>query len=323
MFALAKRNNITLPYPSQKAAIAARAHYSDLKSFLFEYNLGMMVLRTEEDFHELATAYLAKAALQNISHVEIFFDAQSHLRRGVPFDAIINGLHSAIVKAGQHLKHPITATLILCFVRDLSEFDAIKTLLQAVPYLRHISGVGLASAEVGNPPRKFQALFATAAGLGLHRVAHAGEEGGADYVWETIKHLHAERIDHGIHALDDPALVRYMADMQLPITLCPISNLKLQVYEGQLEQRLISMLSSGILVTINSDDPAYFGSYLNANYAYVAAVANLTADGLIRLAKNGFQASFISDDQKQQYYDAVDEAADQWRHDWQLSKQAV
>eukprot|EP00887_Chlorella_sp_A99_P000532 scaffold17.g532.t1 len=311
MFELAMRNNVSLPFPDPAAARKAREHYVDLVDFLKHYEAGVAVLRTEADFFELADAYLARAAENNVRHAELFFDPQSHVERGVPFSVFMGGFGRAVDEAPG--RHGVDAALILCFLRDRGAAKAALTLSEAKPYAQKLLGVGLDSAELGNPPELFEAVFAEAAALGLHRVAHAGEEGGPGYVWQAIEKLKVERVDHGIRSLEDPKLVALLAERRLPITLCPLSNLLLNVYAGSLEERLRQLLlDSPILVTINSDDPAYFGGYLNANYEFAHCVAQLSPAQLAALAAASFEASLMPEERKRAYVSEVRDALAAW-----------
>jgi len=294
MFELARRNGIALPYADVPAVRAAYA-FANLQSFLDIYYAGAAVLRTEQDFHDLAMAYLRRAASENVLRAEIFFDPQTHTARGVGMGAVINGLASACRDAAAL---GVSAELILCFLRHLPEEDAFATLEEALPYRQHFIGVGLDSGEVGNPPEKFERVFARARQLGLRRVAHAGEEGPPAYIWAALDRLGAERIDHGVQAVHDPALVQRLAREQIALTVCPLSNQKLQVYPDLREHSLGQLLRAGLCVTVNSDDPAYFGGYVNDNYLQTFAALPLTARDAYHLAWNGFEASFAGEDRK-------------------------
>ncbi|MFO1057719.1 MAG: adenosine deaminase [Dongiaceae bacterium] len=289
-FALARRNGISLGYDS---VVALRRAYSftRLQDFLDLYYRCMAVLRTAADFRDLAAAYLERAHRQNIRHVEIFFDPQAHLPRGVPFAAILDGLTAALAEAGR--RHAITGRLILCFLRHLDEADAERTLDLALPEKARIAGVGLDSSEIGHPPAKFARVFARAREAGFRLVAHAGEEGPPDYVWQAIDLLGVDRIDHGNRALEDPALVRRLARDRIPLTVCPLSNLKLCVVASLARHPLARMLEAGLMVTLNSDDPAYFGGYLEENYRAVGEALHLPPATLAGIARNGFEASFL------------------------------
>ncbi|KAI7841287.1 hypothetical protein COHA_005060 [Chlorella ohadii] len=295
MMVLAARNGVSLPFADAAAAAAARAHFANLEDFLALYYAGSSVLLTQRDFYELADAYLARAAAEGVRHAELFFDPQAHTSRGVPWSEFFPGLHQAVLDAPA--KHGVTAGLIMCFLRHLGPEAAAATLEQALPYRDAICGVGLDSSEAGFPPALFAAVFKQAADLGWRRVAHAGEEAGPDYIRSAIEDLGVERIDHGIHCLDDPQLVAQLeANAGPALTLCPLSNLRLQVYAGCLEAKLRQLVcETRVLVTVNSDDPAFFGGYVCANYAYLARVAGLTPAQLAALAANSFQASFLLD----------------------------
>lgn len=282
---LARRNRIELPtYDVQ--AIRARYSFANLQSFLDVYYENLAVLRTEQDFHDLAAAYLRRAAAQGVRHAEIFFDPQAHLSRGVPLEVVFAGL-SAAFKDG-----PISAALILCFLRDRGPEEAEQVLRAALPYREHFIGVGLDSAEVGHPPSLFRKVFEIAGGEGLHRVAHAGEEGGPDYVWEALDVLRVERVDHGIRAMEDPQLVARLRDERIPLTVCPLSNVRLRVVPSLRDHILPAMLDEGLLVTVNSDDPAYFGGYVEDNYAALRRELGMSEAQLDAIARNSFEASF-------------------------------
>jgi len=296
MFELAERNGITLPYESVEALHKAY-DFSRLQDFLDIYYQGMNVLRTEQDFYDLTWAYLEKVNAQNVRHVEIFFDPQGHVDRDVPFETALNGIHSAL-QASQD-KFGITFGIIMCFLRHLDEDDAFKTLELALPHKDKIIGVGLDSSEMGHPPSKFERVFKKAKEEGFHLVAHAGEEGPPEYIYEALDLLKVERIDHGNTSMQDPALLKRLSDEQMPLTVCPLSNTKLCVVDDMKNHPLPSMLAAGLKVTINSDDPAYFGGYLNANYEAISDLLNNDKDNLAQLAKNSFDAAFISDAEKQ------------------------
>lgn len=290
MFALARRNGVALPYPSVEALRQAYS-FSRLQDFLDLYYQGMSVLRTEQDFHDLAAAYLAKVRSQGVRHVEIFFDPQGHLPRGISFATVIDGLRRATDEAKR--EHGISVQLIMCFLRHLDEADAEATLDLALPYKDSIVGVGLDSSEVGNPPRKFARVFRRAREAGFRLVAHAGEEGPPEYVWEAIDILGVDRIDHGNRALEDPALVARLVRDRMPLTVCPLSNLRLCVIDEMRHHPLRQMIDRGLFVTLNSDDPAYFGGYLNENYRAVQESLGLDSAQIELLARNAFQASFL------------------------------
>ncbi len=291
-FALARRNGITLPY-ADVAALRAAQQFTDLQSFLDLYYACTAVLRTAEDFQDLMLAYLARAAADGVVRAEIFFDPQVHAERGVAMATVIGGL-TAGLREGQR-QHGVEGALILCFLRHLSEAEAEQTLQQALPFLDQIAGFGLDSGEAGNPPGKFSRVFAACRALGKPVVAHAGEEGPAAYVRDAIDVLGVQRIDHGIRAIEDPALVQRLAALQMPLTVCPLSNQRLQVSPDLREHPLPQLLAAGVCVTVNSDDPAYFGGYLNANIAAVQAATPLTAHQWLTIISNSFQASLRDD----------------------------
>ena len=298
IFALAQRNHVPLPYASVQQLRSAYA-FGDLQSFLDVYYAGASVLRHEQDFYDLGRAYLARAALDHVLHAEIFFDPQTHTARGVPIEAVINGLYRACADA--RTERGISAVLILCFLRHLSEEDAFATLAQAAPLQDKFIGVGLDSSENGHPPEKFARVFARCGELGLHRVAHAGEEGPPAYIWSALDVLHAERIDHGVQALHDAALLQRLVQERIPLTVCPLSNFKLGVFPDLASHNLLQLLDAGAMATVNSDDPAYFGGYINDNFTQLfAAVPGLTAQHAYQLAYNSFAASFLPEARKAQ-----------------------
>jgi adenosine deaminase len=290
IFGLARRNGVTLPYPSVEALRAAYA-FTDLQSFLDIYYEGASVLLQEQDFFDMAWAYFEKAAADNVVHAEVFFDPQTHTERGVPFETVIRGLHHACQRA--HAELGISAQLILCFLRHLSEEDAFDTLEQALPWRKHFIGVGLDSSEVGHPPEKFARVFARCRELGLQVVAHAGEEGPPAYISSALDVLQVRRIDHGVRCLEDAALVQRLAASRVPLTVCPLSNVKLKVFERMADHNLPALLAAGLCATVHSDDPAYFGGYLNQNFIDTfAALPQLGAAEAYILARNSFEASF-------------------------------
>ncbi|MDB4960198.1 MAG: adenosine deaminase [Myxococcales bacterium] len=290
MFSLAAKHGIKLPYASVEAVRAAYA-FHDLQSFLDLYYAGCDVLRDRRDFYALAMAYFTRAHADNVVHAELFFDPQTHTVRGVPIDTVILGLRDAMDDA--HRRYGITSDLILCFLRHLPEADAFATLDAALPYLQELAGVGLDSGERGNPPAKFQRVYAKARSLGLRAVAHAGEEGPAAYITDALDLLHVERIDHGVRCDEDPALVARLVREQIPLTVCPLSNLKLCVVKDLREHNFATLLRRGVVVTINSDDPAYFGGYVGENYRATAEALDLTAAELVTCAENAARASFL------------------------------
>ncbi len=296
VLAIARRNRVDLPYPTVESLRSAY-DFQNLQSFLDLYYQATQVLVKAQDFHDLAHAYLTRARSENIRHAEIFFDPQAHIRRGVAVDAVMEGLTAALDEATR--EGGPTSRLILCFLRDLDEDDALATLAAMEPWLDRVTGVGLDSAEAGNPPEKFARVFARARAMGLRAVAHAGEEGPASYVSKALDVLNVERIDHGVHAIDDAALVARLARDRTPLTICPLSNIRLCVYPTMSTHPILRLMTAGVVCTINSDDPAYFGGYVNENYRAVAEAFALGAAELAQLAKNSFEASFLSAPEKQ------------------------
>jgi len=306
IFRLAQRNGLALSYPSVEALRAAYA-FSDLQSFLDIYYAGASVLLKEQDFFDMAWAYLQRAAADNVLHAEIFFDPQTHTARGVSIETVIKGLDHACRRAHQELR--ISAKLILCFLRHLSEDDALATFEAALPYRHHFIGVGLDSSERGHPPEKFARVFDRARAAGLHVVAHAGEEGPPEYIRSALDVLEVERIDHGVRSLEDPALVARLARDGIALTVCPLSNVKLCVYPAMADHRLPALLAAGIKATVNSDDPAYFGGYINQNFVETfAALPQLGAREAYALARNSFEASFADDAAKAGWLRQLDDA---------------
>lgn len=290
MFELARRNGIALPHASVDAL--RRAYdFQDLQSFLDLYYQGAGVLQTRQDFYDMTAAYFQKAAAQNVRHAEIFFDPQTHTHRGIAFETVISGIHDAQIAVERDLG--VTSKLILCFLRHLDEDDALRTLDEALPYRHWLVAVGLDSSERGHPPGKFARVFARAREAGLLAVAHAGEEGPPEYIREALDVLQVRRIDHGVRCLEDAALVDRLVAEQIPLTVCPLSNVRLRVYDTIRDHPLRTMLKLGLKVTINSDDPAYFGGYVNENYLAVAEGLGLSREELEQLAKNSFDASFL------------------------------
>ena len=304
IFALAARNGIRLPYASVEALRAAYA-FSDLQSFLDIYYAGASVLLHEQDFYDMAWAYFEKAARDHVVHAELFFDPQTHTARGVPIGTVIQGLSRACTDASERLG--VSGALILCFLRHLSEDDALATLQAALPWREHFIGVGLDSSERGHPPSKFLRVFMRSAELGLHRVAHAGEEGPPAYIEEALDLLRVERIDHGVRAIESPALMQRLAQERMPLTVCPLSNVKLCVVRDLSEHPLPQMLAAGLAVTINSDDPAYFGGYLNDNLlALFEAQPQWGAREAYELARNSLEASFAPPGKRAAWIAALD-----------------
>ncbi len=292
---LARRNGVALP-SADPGELRAGYRFTSLQSFLDLYYRNVAVLRTEADFHELAVAYLARAASVGVRRAEVFFDPQQHLSHGVPLPAVFAGLSSALAEG--RAAHGISADLIMCFLRDRGPEEAMAMLRAALPYRQHFIGVGLDSAEIGYPPGLFRGVFAAAAAEGLHRVAHAGEEAGPDYVWQALDLLGAERIDHGIRAMQDADLVRRLRDDQVPLTVCPLSNVALRAVGSLAGHVLPAMLAEGLKATVNSDDPAYFGGYIDANFAAARNGMNLSGQQIVTLARNSFDACFASREQR-------------------------
>ena len=298
MFEIAQRNHIQIPYQSVEE-IKQAYNFHNLQSFLDIYYAGANVLVHEQDFYDLAWAYFEKCAEDKVVHTEMFFDPQTHTERGVEFATVLNGLKRACTDAKDKLG--ISSQLIMCFLRHLSEEDAFKTLEQALAFKDDIIAVGLDSSEVGHPPSKFERVFAKAREAGFLIVAHAGEEGPPEYVWEALDLLRVNRIDHGVRSDEDPALLQRLIDEKMPLTVCPLSNLKLCVVEDMAEHNIHRLLKQGVHVTINSDDPSYFGGYMNDNFLAVHAALNLSNDELKQLAVNSFEASFIDSAEKQKW----------------------
>ncbi|MGW6479210.1 adenosine deaminase [Streptomyces sp. NPDC055059] len=294
-FELAARNGVDLPFPDTEALRKAYL-FEDLQSFLDLYYGLMAVLRTEEDFEQLADAYLARAAEQGVRHAEIFFDPQAHTARGVPIGTVVEGLSAALSKSVE--RHGVSTRLIMCFLRDQSAESAMRTLESAKPYLDRIVGVGLDSAEVGNPASKFREVYEAAGALGLRKVAHAGEEGDPSYVWEALDVLGVERIDHGLRCVEDPALVERLVRDRVPLTLCPLSNVRLRAIDVLEDHPLPRMMDAGLLCTVNSDDPSYFGGYVGDTFHAVHEALALDHERLRELARNSFVASFLDDDEE-------------------------
>jgi adenosine deaminase len=303
MFELARRNGVRLPYASVDALRRAYV-FSDLQSFLDIYYAGCRVLLTEQDFFDLTWAYLRRAAGQGVRHAEIFFDPQTHTGRGVPFESVITGIHRALEEGRDRLQ--MTSGLILCLLRHLSEGAAMQALTEALPYRDWIVAIGLDSSEVGNPPSKFRAVYDRAREAGLRAVAHAGEEGPPAYIWEALDLLNAERIDHGVRCAEDARLVVRLVEERIPLTVCPLSNVKLRVFPTLRQHNLKQLLDRGLLVTVNSDDPAYFGGYVGDNFEASATALDLSREQLLTLARNSFTGSFLPDEQKRAYLAAVD-----------------
>ncbi len=301
----ADRNQVEIPFKTLDEVKVAY-NFSNLQDFLDIYYQGMSVLQTEADFHDLTDAYLQRCHADNVRHVEVFFDPQGHTERGLPFSVPIDGILSALDAAQE--KYGISYKLIMCFLRHLPEADAFATLDQATPYLDRIHGVGLDSSELGHPPSKFQKVFAAAREKGLKLVAHAGEEGPPEYVYEALDLLKIDRIDHGNRLLEDEALIARVRDADLTLTVCPLSNLSLCVVDDLKDHPMKRMLDLGLRATINSDDPAYFGGYVNQNYRETASAVGLTRDEIITLARNSFTGSFLSPDEQARHLQDIDKA---------------
>ena len=305
MMAIAERNKVTVPFNTLDEARAAYA-FSNLQEFLDIYYQGMAVLLHEQDFYDLTWAYLERVAADNVRHVEIFFDPQAHTERGVAFSTVANGILTALDDGEKKLG--ITSHLIMSFLRHLSEEDGFALLEASAPYHSRFIGVGLDSSEVGHPPSKFERLFAKCRELGFKLCLHAGEEGPPDYVREALIDIGADRIDHGNRSMEDAGLVQVLRDTQTPLTNCPLSNLSLCVIDDLRDSPLKTQLEAGLLVTVNSDDPAYFGGYINQNYREIADALDLSDDQLIQLARNSFTGAFLSDADKARHLSEIDKA---------------
>ncbi len=302
MFSLAQKNTISLPYKTIEEVKHAY-NFTSLQSFLDIYYAGANVLINESDFFDLTWAYLLRCHAQNICHTEIFFDPQTHTSRGIAFKTVIDSITKALQKGEQELG--ISSFLIMCFLRHLSEENAFETLKASLPFKDKIIGVGLDSSEVGHPPSKFQRLFVECKKVGYKIVAHAGEEGDSSYIWEAINLLQVERIDHGIRCDEDASLVKLLIEKQIPLTVCPLSNVKLRAVKNMQEHNLLKLLRQGVLVTVNSDDPAYFGGYVNENYEAICDNLDLSKEELKTLASNSFKASFLSDERKKHFINQI------------------
>ena len=302
MFSLAKRNNVQIPFKNINEAKKAY-NFSNLESFLKIYYEGAKVLLKEKDFFELTWAYALKCKEDNIVHTEIFFDPQTHTNRGISFDIIINGIYKALKKAEKEFG--LSFKIIMCFLRHLSEEECFKTLDQALVHKDKIFGVGLDSSEMGNPPKKFEKLFKKAIENNFLTVAHAGEEGPPEYMWEALNLLNVKRIDHGVQCLKDEKLVEKLSKNQVPLTVCPLSNIKLKVFDKLYDHNLKKMLDKKLMVTINSDDPAYFGGYLNQNLIETQAALNLSFEDIKTLLINSFKSSFLSEERKKEYINKI------------------
>lgn len=309
MFELAERNRVEIPFPDIEAVRAAY-RFDDLQSFLDLYYQGAAVLRTEEDFDDLLSAYLRRATADGVSHAEVFFDPQTHTERGLAFPVFMDGFRAAIARAERELG--ITAGLILCFVRHLGPEAAAETLTRAEPHLEGVVAVGLDSTEIGHPPEAYAGVYGRARALGLRATAHAGEEGPASYIRGALDTLGAERIDHGIHCVDDPELMERLADDRVPLTVCPLSNVRIKQFERMADHVLPQLMEAGIPVTINSDDPAYFGGYVADNYRAVADAFDLSPADVVMLARSSIEASFLPDARRVHLLGEVDRVADRW-----------
>ena len=303
IFAMGQRNGVALNYPSVDALRSAYV-FNNLQEFLDIYHAGTTVLKTEQDFYDMTCAYLARAQADNVLHTEIFFDTQTHTGHGLSAETVINGLHRACEEAPQ--RYGMTASLILCFLRHLSEVEAFECLEQALPLRDKIVGIGLASSEVGHPPEKFAKVFARARELGFRLVAHAGEEAPPAYIWSALDVLKVERIDHGVQAIHDATLMQRLVKDRIPLTMCPLSNLKLCVFPTLADHTIKRMLDAGIMATINSDDPAYFGGYINENFTQTFAALGMNAQHAYQLARNSFDASFIDASMRSNYVQRLD-----------------
>jgi adenosine deaminase len=303
MFELAGRNQVSLPYPDVEAVRRAYV-FDDLQSFLDIYYAGCAVLLTEQDFYDLTSAYLRRVAGQGVRHAEIFFDPQTHTDRGVAFETVVTGIHRALEDGLASLG--ISSRLIMCFLRHLSGEAAMETLEQAVPFVSWITAVGLDSSELGNPPSKFEAVYRRAREMGLLAVAHAGEEGPPEYIWEALDLLGVRRIDHGVRCLEDDDLAARLAAEQVPLTVCPLSNVKLRVFPSLREHNLPQLLDRGLLVTVNSDDPPYFGGYVEDNFRGLVETFGMGQADIAQLARNSFVASFLDDSAKLRHLAAID-----------------
>jgi len=304
MFEIAQRNKIKIAY-ANVAAVKKAYNFNNLQEFLDIYYAGANVLIYERDFYDLTWAYLTKVHNQNVKHVEIFFDPQTHTDRGVAFSTVINGITAALINGEKELG--ISYKLIMSFLRHLPEEAAFKTLEESLPFKEEITAVGLDSSELGNPPHKFKNVFKKAAELGYKTVAHAGEEGPSEYIWEALNLLNVCRIDHGNRCLDDTKLVEHLVKTQMALTLCPLSNLELKVVRDLKAHPLLKMMEKGLLVTINSDDPAYFGGYMNENFWAVTEALDLNKEQIATLAKNGFKASWLMETEKEFWIKSIDD----------------
>ena len=303
MLEIAAKNSCHLPYDSVDD-IRRAYKFKDLQSFLDIYYRGAQILRDEEDFYRLTWSYLQKAAEQNVRHTEIFFDPQTHTSHGIKFETVVNGIHWALKDAERQMG--LSSKLIMCFLRDLSTADAMKTLEEALLFKDWIIAVGLDSSELGFPPEKFTSVFDRARQEGFKTVAHAGEEGPAEYIWQALKLLKVERIDHGVRCVEDAALVEYLVNKQIPLTVCPLSNIKLGVFDQLSQHNLKQMLNMGLCVTVNSDDPAYFGGYIEENFRALNQALDIDSQDIYSLIRNAFRGSFLDSAVKKKYLAELD-----------------
>lgn len=302
MWDLAQKHDVILPFDNV-ASIAAAYEFDNLQSFLDLYYQGANVLLDEDDFYQLMWAYLTKCAEQHVVHTEIMFDPQTHTERGIDFSVFMVGFARAIEQAKAQLG--ISVYLIMSFLRHLDEASAIDTLVAAKPYYSMIKAVGLDSSELGNPPEKFKKVFAQAKALGFKLVAHAGEEGPPEYIWQALQILNVDRIDHGVRSQEDPVLMDYLRDKQIPLTVCPLSNVKLCVVDDLVEHNILALLAQGLLVTVNSDDPSYFGGYMNENFNALLDKLNLTRAEIVQLISNSLKASFLPEADKREWIEKI------------------
>ncbi|MEX0848800.1 MAG: adenosine deaminase [Candidatus Dependentiae bacterium] len=308
---LAHRNNIATDYATVQEVRQAFKDFNNLDQFLEIYFQASQLMQTEQDFYDVTLAYLKKASQQGVLHAEIFFEAQTHMPRGIPFSTIINGINKAINQA--HNSYNITALPILCFLRHLSQESALKILQESLPFKDKIIAIGLAANEHANPPSKFTKLFAQAKKYGYKLCAHAGEDAGPDYIWQAINELHVDRIDHGIRCIEDPNLVTYLTKEQIPLTVCPLSNIHLNIFTNQQDYPLKKLMNAGLNISINSDDPAFFGGYINENYQEAQRLG-LTNKQLVQSARNSFMSSFVPDDQKNKMLQKLDDWIKNQKH---------
>ena len=302
MFVLAKRNNIQIPF-NNISDVKKAYNFSDLESFLKIYYEGSKVLVKEQDFFDLTWAYILKCKEDNVVHTEVFFDPQTHVYRGISFDTVISGIYRALKKANKEFG--LSFKIIMCFLRHLDQESGLEILNQALPHKDKIFGVGLDSSETGNPPRKFEKLFKKAIEKDFITVAHAGEEGPPEYIWEALNLLNVKRIDHGVQCLHDEKLVKKLCDSQIPLTVCPLSNIKLRVFKKLEEHNLKKMLDKKLIVTVNSDDPAYFGGYVNKNLIEIQAALNLSTNEVKTLLINSFKSSFLKEEEKKEWISKI------------------